>query len=106
MDIFKQGISYFRYNTDHSACQWEKLLKCWTCGLEISTDQSNILLAMDHQINVNLQYWFIYPFDGQIELYVISPFFIYDLITSYMYLEVGAFVLSKETGFKLILHKE
>jgi hypothetical protein len=34
---------------------------------------------------------------------VISPFFIYDLITSYMYLEVGAFVLSKETGFNLSL---
>jgi len=59
---------------------------------------------MGHQITDNFQYWFIYPFDGQIELYVISPFFIYDLITSY--LEVGAFVLIKETGFKLILHKE
>jgi hypothetical protein len=35
------------------------------CGLEISTDQTNILLAMGHRITANFEHWFIYPCDGQ-----------------------------------------
>jgi hypothetical protein len=54
-------------------------IKSWMCGLEISTDQTNILLAMGHRITANFEHWIIYPCDGQIKLYMISPFFINDL---------------------------
>jgi hypothetical protein len=54
-----------RYNTDHSACQWEKLLKyekkdipqaSQTSDLEISHGKTQILLAAVHRTTANLEH--------------------------------------------------
>ena len=63
--ICKQGIPCLRYIIVHSACQWEKFLKCekkkifhisQTCGLEMSTGQTQIVLATGHQTIANFKH--------------------------------------------------